>query len=101
MRAIVLALNIATVLLVLAIEPPALYLGAWSLLGDAYGHPEQKWLGLTIVAAPLLLALTGVIWSQRLLRRRHGASVAVAALPVLAGIAAILHFVPAIFPAHH
>lgn len=83
MRPLVIGLNIASVLAALLIMPIALYVGAWGLLGPAYGRTQDAILGIAIMAAPVVITVLCVTFSIRAMRRGLRYAPVVASLPCL------------------
>jgi hypothetical protein len=91
MRPLVIGLNIASVLAALLIMPIALYVGAWGLLGPAYGRTQDAILGIAIMAAPVVITVLCVTFSIRAMRRGLQYAPVVASLPLLVAIVAFLN----------
>jgi hypothetical protein len=91
MRTAVFTLNVLSALAALAIEPIALYVGLWGLLGPAYGRTQDLLLGLLIMIAPILVTGLCVFFSIRLMRQGRGYAPFIAAIPLLAAILAYLN----------
>ena len=88
MRTAVILLNVLSVLAALAIEPIALYVGLWGLLGPAYDRPQDLVLGLVIMAAPIIITGMCVFLALRALRQGRGYAPAIAALPLVLAVLA-------------
>lgn len=86
MRAAVVVLNILSVLAALAIEPIALYVGLWGLLGPAFNRPQDLVLGLLLMVAPILVTGLCVFFSIRSMRKQRSYAPFIAGLPLLAAI---------------
>ncbi|OJY02909.1 MAG: hypothetical protein BGP07_01720 [Rhizobiales bacterium 63-22] len=74
----------------LMIEPIALYVGGWGLLGPAYGRTQDLVLGIVIMLAPILITALCVFISVRLMRRGFSLAPVVAGVPLVLAVAAYL-----------
>lgn len=88
MRNSVIAPNVLSVLAGLMIEPVALYVGIWGLLGPAYDRPQDLVLGVLVVLAPIAITALCMFLSIRRMRQGSARAPFIAAAPLILAVAA-------------